>query len=154
MAGLFDVDISEVTAIAAGFDKGPAVLKKNNAKAARQSGFIVEGNAKTEAPVGETGNLKGGIRAKPPRQSGTSTSVDVVSHASYSRPVHDGRKAVVRTAAQGPIVFDVKGKTIFTMKTKAVAANPYMDRGLKKSEAQIVRVFDQAAAMTMKELGL
>lgn len=154
MAGSFDVDISEVVRLTAKLEGSAPIVKKNMNRAMRTAGFAVEGNAKDTAPVGETGNLKGSIRAKPPRQTGNTTTVEVKSHASYSRPVHDGRKAVVRTPAQGPLVFDVKGKTIFTMKTKAVPANKYMDRGLKASEGQIVQTVDKAAADTMKELGL
>lgn len=153
MAGSFDVDISEIVALTTKMAGATPVVKRNLNKAARTAGFAVEGNAKATAPVA-LGNLKGNIRAKAPRQLGTGVSVEVVSHASYSRPVHDGRTAVVRTPAQGPLVFDVKGKTIFTMKTKAVAANPYMDHGLKRSEGQITAAFDRALADTMKELGL
>ena len=155
MAGSFDVDVSEVTALAVRLGN-QQVLERHLVRGTRQAGFIVEGNAKVEAPT-DTGNLKGHIRTGAPKHSGTRTSVEVTSHAEYSAAVHDGRKAIVRTQAQGPLAWadpTAKKGVRFTMTTKAVPANKYMDRGLKESEKQITQVIDRSVGEAMKELGL
>ena len=152
MAGSFDVDIREIAALATKVAGAQPIVKKNLHKAARAAGFAVQGNAIETAPV-KTGHLKGKISTKPPRQSGISTTVDITSHADYSAAVHDGRKEV-RPASARVLAWHGKDGMVFSMKSKAVAANPFMDRGLKSSEGQITMAFDQALANALREMGL
>ena len=152
MAGSFEVDIREIAALATKVSGAQPIVKKSLHKAARAAGFAVEGNAKITAPV-DKGYLKANIRTGNPRQSGISTTVEVTSHAAYSAAVHDGRKEV-RPVSARVLAWHGEDGMVFSMKSKAVAANPFMDRGLKSSEGQIIQAFDQALANTLRELGL
>ena len=152
MAGTFYVDISELTAITDKFAHAQPIVKSKLNAAARTAGFAVEGNAKTTAPV-DKGYLKARIRAGTPRQSGISTTVAITSHATYSAAVHDGRKEV-RPVRAKVLAWQGRNGMVFSMRSRAVAANPYMDRGLKASEGQITKAFDKALADTLKALGL
>lgn len=148
----FAVDISELTALTRKFAGAEPVVKRNLNKAGRTAGFIVEGNAKVEAPV-KTGNLKNKIGPPSVKQSGIATTVEVKAHAAYAYIVHEGRGVVVPVRAKALRWVGPQG-VVFSMRSGPVAPNRFMDRGLAKSEAQINQAFDQALTNTLRELGL
>lgn len=152
MAGLFSTDISEISALVRSVAGGEQKLKKNLGTAGRQAGFIVEGQAKVEAPV-KIGNLRAGIGPPVVKQTGTSTVVEVKSHAEYSVPVHEGRGEVVPINAK-VLRWDGPNGVVFAMRSRATKPNPYMYRALDKSEANLSDVFERALAQTMREVGL
>jgi hypothetical protein len=152
MAASFDVDMTQWTALTRDLARATPTIQRHMQRGGREAGFHVEGNAKREAPV-KTGNLKNRIGPPSVRQSGVSTTVEVKAHAAYAYIVHEGRGAVVPVRAKALRWTGPTG-VVFSMYSGPVAANRFMDRGLKQSEAGIQRAFDMAADAAMRELGL
>ncbi len=152
MALSFHVDMREWTALTQHLTTATPVIQRNIQRAGREAGFLVEGNAKREAPV-KTGNLRARIGPPSVTQSGVSTTVEVKAHAAYAYIVHEGRGAVVPVRARALRWTGPTG-VVFSMYSGPVAANRFMDRGLTQSETGIQTAFDRAADAAMRELGL
>lgn len=152
MALSFSVDMTQWHAMTRQLATASSVIPRTMFRAGREAGFLVESNAKVEAPV-KTGNLRARIGPPTVRQSGVSTTVEVKAHAAYAYIVHEGRGAVVPVRARALRWTGPTG-VVFSMYSGSVAPNRFMDRGLQQSEAGIQRAFDQAAAAAMRELGL
>lgn len=149
------IDAHEFTTLATSVKGGEQAVKRNLSKAGRTAGFLVTGQARVEAPVGKVagGNLRNTIGPPHIQQTGIATSVEVTAHAAYAYIVHEGRGEVVPVNARvlrwfGP------GGPVFSMRSKAVPPNRFMDRALQKTESQIYAAFDRALSDSMRELGL
>lgn len=79
----------------------------------------------------KTGELRGSIRALPPRQVGRRLDIVVEATAPHARIHHEGRRAI--TAKPGRrLVFQVGGKKVFAKHVRGVAPNRYLSDQLAK----------------------
>lgn len=152
MAGALDIDISDLVSLARTVQGAEPVVKRNLSKGGRKAGFIVEGNAKVEAPVRD-GTLRASIGPPKVSQSGIATTIEVKAHAEHAYVVHEGR-GEIRPVNAKVLRWEGPNGVVFAMRSGPVKPNPYMDRGLKKSETAIYRAFDQALEDTFRELGM
>lgn len=135
-----EIDISDIMALVARVQGGQAIAKEEIRTAVRQSGYLMQRDSQSEAPV-DTGNLKNLIGPPEP----TDLMVKVTSHADYSKPVHDGASAhVIKPKAKKALYWPGAAHPVRMVNHPGNKANPYMVRGLRAAKPDILRVFEQA----------
>lgn len=135
-----EIDISEVMFLVGRIQGGPGIAKEEISTTVRQSGFVLQREAQSEAPV-DTGHLKSSIG--PPVTSEMMTKV--ASHADYSKPVHDGSGPhVITPKAKKALYWPGAAHPVRRVNHPGNRANPYMLRGLANARGDIIKLFEQA----------
>jgi hypothetical protein len=74
------------------------------------------------------------------------------SVAPHNQWVHDGRGPVVAKPGKSLRLELCDGTILYRKRVKAAAANPFMDRGLRRAEPGIVRAMEDAAGRIVSDL--
>lgn len=151
MPAQISIKIKNYDAIRLAWKLAPAKLGKNLHTAVQKTVLKIEKEAKREAPVNKQsggGNLRQSIKG---RMTGMASGVVEVG-AEYAMYVHEGTRphmirAVRRRVLANKRTGDVFGPVVNHPGTKA---NPFLERAVEKSEADIDKYFISAVQTIFK----
>lgn len=113
-------------------------------QAVRKSAFDIEARAKSMAPVGETGNLKGSITTD---IADDGLSAEVTANADYAAHVEYGtRPHVIRPKNASMLAFKIGGVTVFAKEVNhpGTAAQPFMTPAAEQVRPSFIAAVKQA----------
>lgn len=145
------IQIANIDSVMAMFKIAPLKMTEEIHRAVNKAVILLERNIKKEAPVNKRkggGNLRQSVR-------GTMTGIAsgaVEVGASYGAPVNDGSVPHLIRAKNRKVLADRRNGIIFgrVVKHPGTKANPFFDRGVDKSRAEIDKYFIRAVQNTLK----
>jgi hypothetical protein len=146
-----DIDLSEWNRMLQSLAHAPEIVDDEMLKAGRQAGFILQGQAVTNAPVGKNagGNLRAGIGPPEVERIADGVKVTLTSHAKYSKRVEDGHGVITPKRAKA-LRFTVGGQVVFTKRVRAVAGRPFLKPALTQTKDKTARAFELAIQRAAK----
>jgi len=129
-------DTGELEAWAGRIGAAEAGLDRAAEAALGEAGRLLVAAEQAAAPVGETGDLRAGIRLG----AVTPDSAQVVSTAEHHVYVHRGR-GEVRPVSARALHFFVGGREVFAMRSGPVAPNPFWTETFEAQKGRIAQVF-------------
>jgi hypothetical protein len=151
----FEIKIENINEIREAFRMYPVAANREIQKGLLESGKVIAGREKREAPVGVTAHLKQsiGIRLK-------KGSVIIVPKKKYAVAVHEGTKphyvSVKNKRAPLRIWAIKKGINPYALQKsimrKGTKANPFVDRTIQKAEYRVRRIFVSVLEKIIKSI--
>jgi hypothetical protein len=151
----FEIKIENINEIREVFRMYPVVANREIQKGLLDSGKVIAGQEKKEAPVGVTAHLRQsiGIRLK-------KGSVIIVPKKGYAVAVHEGTKphyvSVKNKRAPLRIWAIKKGINPYALQKsimrKGTKANPFVDRTIQKAEYRVRRIFVSVLEKIIKSI--
>lgn len=133
------IKINGVKELEKAFKKYPVIATKEIQKAISLSTFLVQRNTRKEAPV-KTGHLRRRIL-----QSVGSLIGRVESTVNYGNFIHEGTKPhIIRPVRKKALFWKGAQHPVKLVRHPGTKANPFMKRGIKKSEREVSTIFQKA----------
>lgn len=119
--------------------ESPAIVREQMQKAISLSAILVQRKAREEAPV-KTGTLRRGIKSKIVPFKGT-----IESKTKYGYWVHKGTDPyIIRPVRKKALFWKGARHPVKRVSHPGIKANPFMKRGMDKSERQVQVIFQKA----------
>jgi hypothetical protein len=151
----FEIKIENINEIREAFRMYPVIANKEIQKGLLESGKVIAGREKREAPVGVTAHLRQsiGIRLK-------KGSVIIVPKKKYAINVHEGTRPhyVSIKSKRAPLrIWAIKkGINPYALQKsimrKGTKANPFVDRTIQKAEFRVRRIFVSVLEKIIKSI--
>jgi hypothetical protein len=139
MPDAITVKIEGLEKLREAFKRSPGIVSKQIQRAISLSVALVNREAKIEAPV-RTGRLRSGIRSKISPFKGTVESTVV-----YGVYVHEGTSAhIIKPVKKKALYWKGAAHPVKSVQHPGTRANPFMKRGVSRSEGQIQFIFQRA----------